>query len=67
VPRIFPTAHDWRVLGAGLYVYDGKIDEETLMEHLVCFGKFVGFGSMRVENGGVNGRCLIENLTTEPL
>ena len=30
-------------------------------------GKFVGFGSMWVENGGVNGRFLIENFTTEPL
>ncbi len=67
VTRIFPTAHDWRVLGAELYVYDGKIDEETLEEHLVALGKFVGFGSMRVENGGVNGRFKVEGLATESL
>ena len=67
VDRIFPTVHDWRVIGAAMYVYDGKIDDETTHEHLVAMGKFVGFGSMRVENGGVNGRFLIENFTTEPL
>lgn len=67
VPRIFPTIHAWMVLSAELYVYDGKIDLETLKEHLVALGKFVGFGSMRVENGGVNGRFGVANLTSEAL
>lgn len=66
VHRIFPTVDGWKVLKARLYVFDGKIDEETLVEHLVALGKFVGFGSMRVENGGVNGRWSPKNATFEP-
>lgn len=67
VDRIFPTVHDWQVIGAAMYVYDGKIDDETTEEHMVAMGKFVGFGSMRVENGGVNGRFRVENFTTGPI
>ena len=67
VDRIFPTVHEWQVFGADLLVYDDKIDEETLLEHLVELGRFIGFGSMRVESGGDNGRFKVENLVTKPL
>ena len=33
-----------------------KVTEEVVKKHLEESGKFIGFGSMRVENGGVAGR-----------
>lgn len=59
--RIFPTISEWstEIL---IHVMDGKIDESVLRDHLECVGSFVGFGSMRVENGGINGRFSVDSL-----
>jgi hypothetical protein len=53
--RIFPTVHDWNTV-AVIHVLDDKITEEVLAAHVKAAGQFIGLGSMRVENGGINGR-----------
>lgn len=60
VIRIFPVLSSWRCTGR-VMVFDGKITADILEEHLESVGKFIGFGSMRVQNGGINGRAAIEN------
>lgn len=66
VERIFPTVHEW--IGTGsVFIWDGKITAEQFRDHLEAVGKFIGWGSMRVENGGINGRfalldCDFENI-----
>lgn len=66
VIRIFPTLHDWRTSGEA-YLFDSKITEDVFLRHITAAGKFVGFGSMRVENGGINGRFSVENLTSKEM
>ncbi len=60
VERIFPTVTSWAG-EARIWVLDPKISDDVLLKHMECIGSFVGFGSMRVENGGVNGRFVIED------
>ncbi len=66
VERIFPTVHAW-VTEATIHVFDNKITEEVMQHHLVTGGKFVGFGSMRVENGGINGRYQVNEMRYEEM
>ncbi len=66
VLKTFPTVTDWRA-DAIVNVFDNKITATVMERHLNEFGKFIGFGSMRVENGGVNGRCSIEEFVTEKM
>jgi hypothetical protein len=61
VTRIFPSLAKWKGT-ATIYVHDGKITEEVLETHLECCGQFIGFGSMRVANGGINGTFLCDGL-----
>lgn len=62
VTRIFPTVDAWRC-DLDLIVIDPKITEEVLKEHLTEAGVFIGLGSMRAENGGVNGRFIVESVS----
>jgi len=66
VERIFPTLHSWIARGS-LNVFDGKISKEQLHDHLMCVGQYVGWGAMRVANGGINGRFSVSQLETEDL
>jgi hypothetical protein len=59
--RIFPTVREWQTT-AEIMIFDNKITEPVLEKHLVAAGRFTGFGSMRVENGGINGRFAVEGL-----
>lgn len=59
--RVFPTVHDWQT-ACEIIVFDNKITAAVLEKHLVAAGKFIGFGSMRVENGGINGRFAVDDL-----
>lgn len=59
VTRVFPVVHEWES-DVSVMVLDGRITEEVLMRHLVEAGGFIGVGSMRVENGGINGRFSVE-------
>lgn len=54
VTRVFPYLEKWQgeVL---ICVADPKISDNVLAHHLACVGQFIGFGSMRIGNGGVNG------------
>lgn len=59
--RTFPTVTEWSATTT-IHVADQKIDEDILREHLVEAGQFLGFGSMRVENGGIAGRFRIDSV-----
>lgn len=61
VERVFPTAHQWVAKGH-VHVWDGKITPEQLRDHLEAVGRFIGWGSMRVENGGINGRFTLDKI-----
>ncbi len=58
--RIFPTVYSWAT-AVEIHVFDNKIIEGVMLRHLDAAGKFIGFGSMRVENGGINGRFRVED------
>jgi len=60
--RTFPTCDAWKAVGS-IMVFDNKITEDILKRHMVEAGKFIGFGSMRVENGGICGRFAVDSLT----
>jgi hypothetical protein len=66
VHRIFPTAHEWAAKGS-VYVFDGKIDDNRFEEHMVCAGQYIGWGSMRAGNGGINGRYKVERINAVEL
>jgi len=67
VERIFPTLHPEWIARGDVYIWDGKITEQQFRDHLEAVGKFVGWGSMRVENGGINGRFQVDEVTFEKL
>jgi hypothetical protein len=60
--RIFPAISNWTGIGS-LTVFDDKITLEILREHLAESGRFIGLGSMRVENGGICGRFVVDELS----
>lgn len=64
--KTFPTLHKWSAQGS-VYVFDGKITEEIFRDHLVCLGQFICIGSMRVGNGGINGRYTVTSCEFEKL
>jgi len=55
VMRIFPQLSKWFTT-VQILCFDNRLTEEVVRKHLEEAGKFIGFGSMRVENGGVAGR-----------
>lgn len=59
VYRTFPMLHEWNT-SVDVIVLDDKISEEVLRKHLESCGQFIGLGSMRVENGGINGRFMVK-------
>ena len=64
--KIFPTVHEWSARGS-IIVFDSKITEDVLRDHLVAVGRFIGWGSMRVENGGINGRFKVDNFAAQEI
>ena len=62
VVRAFPYVEEWQ-LDAEIFVLDEKIDENVMLLHLETVAMFIGFGSMRVENGGINGRSSVESFS----
>lgn len=66
VLKIFPTLHEW-VMRGDVLIFDGKVTKKQFLDHLEAMGRFIGFGSMRVENGGINGRFLVAKLEFEAL
>lgn len=55
VMRIFPQLAAWSA-NVAIMTFDQRLTREVVRAHLEEAGKFIGFGSMRVENGGVAGR-----------
>lgn len=64
--RIFPTVRRWQTT-AIVHVLDDKITDEVLSAHVTAAGQFIGLGSMRVENGGINGRFSVEAIKRIPV
>ena len=66
VPRYFPSlVPGWRGT-FDLTILSPSITEEHCASVMYTFGMFIGFGAMRVQNGGVNGRFKIEDLKWVP-
>lgn len=61
VYRTFPSVPQWKCEGS-IHVVEDLITVEVLQKHLEAVGSFIGFGSMRVENGGINGRFNVSDL-----
>ncbi|MFM7009571.1 MAG: hypothetical protein ACKO0Z_09630 [Betaproteobacteria bacterium] len=59
VMRIFPQLQAWQA-EVEIMCFDQRLTEDVVRAHLEEAGKFIGFGSMRVENGGVAGRFSVE-------
>ena len=59
VVKVFPTIYEWcgRVQ---IMVFDDLLTADVIERHAVAFGQFIGLGSMRVENGGINGRFRVK-------
>lgn len=60
VDRTFPTLSAW-MFHASMTVFDEKITDDILIRHLEELSRYIGFGAMRVEGGGVNGRWKLSN------
>lgn len=58
VMRIFPQVQSWQA-GVEITCFDHRLTQDVVRAHLEEAGKFIGFGSMRVENGGVAGRFAV--------
>lgn len=59
VMRVFPELRGW-TCEAIVTALDGRLTREVIQKHIEEAGKFIGFGSMRVENGGINGRFSVQ-------
>ena len=57
---------NWGGTGEAI-IFDEKITEEIFSDSLKALGQYIGFGSMRVENGGSNGRFQVNKLTFEEI
>jgi len=58
VMRIFPQLPAWNA-EVEILCFDQRLTTDVVKAHLEESGKFIGFGSMRVENGGVAGRFMV--------
>lgn len=61
VDKTFPVLTKWG-FHATMIVADDKITIDILARHLEEMSKYIGFGAMRVESGGINGRWAMSNL-----
>lgn len=59
VMRVFPQLMAWQA-SVEIVCFDQRLTEDVVRTHLEEAGKFIGFGSMRVENGGVAGRFAVQ-------
>lgn len=59
VMKIFPQVQEWNA-SVEILCFDNRLTEDVVRAHLEEAGKFIGFGSMRVENGGVAGRFSVK-------
>ena len=64
VTKVFPKLELWGGTGSAM-IFDEKITEPIFEDALRALGQYIGFGSMRVENGGSNGRFAVTELAFE--
>ena len=61
VNRTFPEIRQWRINDVSMLVLNVDISKEILLYHAQMCGQVIGIGRYRPQNGGTNGRFLIEN------
>lgn len=61
VYKCFPILHAWEV-DVIYYILDETISEEVFEKHLEIAGQFIGVGSWRPQNGGMNGRFEVKGV-----
>lgn len=61
VMRWFPIVEEWGG-EVTFYVGDPVLTKEVFAEHLEAAGNFAGVGRFRPENGGTNGRFVVDKL-----
>jgi hypothetical protein len=61
VLRCYPIFHKWRIT-VPFIVLDDVITEEVFEQHLAEAGRFIGIGSFRPRNGGIDGRFKVEKV-----
>ena len=59
VYRCFPVVPEWSG-EVTFHILDDEITEEIFVKHLKQAGLFIGLGRWRPENGGQNGRFIVE-------
>jgi hypothetical protein len=64
VPRTFPQVEDWHGTAVFL-VMEEKITQKIFERVLTTAGQSIGVGQFRPENGGLNGRFVIESIKFE--
>jgi len=60
--RFFPTIDEWNAK-VTYYVLADEITTDVFQQVLEHSGLFVGIGQFRPENGGINGRFKVTNIT----
>lgn len=61
VMKMFPTVPVWTGV-AVFYVLDDTITHDVFEHHLKEAGNFIGIGSFRPRNRGINGRFIVDNI-----
>jgi len=61
VLRCYPIFRKWRVT-VDFLVLDPTITQEVFEQHLAEAGRFIGIGSFRPRNGGIDGRFKVEGV-----
>jgi hypothetical protein len=64
VKRAFPLIPEWEAT-ARFFVVDDTITKDVFEEHLKASGQFIGIGQFRPQNGGFNGRFIVEAVRWE--
>jgi hypothetical protein len=62
VPKAFPQIEKGWKAEVEVSVLDEIITKDVLVRHLTQAGNFVGFGAMRVANGGISGRFQVADI-----
>jgi hypothetical protein len=61
VLRCYPIFRNWKIQ-VDYLVLDQTITEEVFQQHLEEAGRFIGIGSFRPRNGGIDGRFKVQSI-----
>lgn len=62
VIKHFPMIREWKA-EAKIIILDDTITKDVLVKHIEEAGKFIGMGSLRVRNRGINGRFSLVSIS----